>query len=117
MHLPGYRPYQLNATDFAGVLVSGCGLLGGWAFQESTDAAGAALVIYDGTGTNGQLIAPITLAQNESTRDYPPCIEFRLGLYVEVTDGDVLGTLWALPGEMVGDYVSIPGLVPLPSGL
>lgn len=113
--LPGARAIGLPAGFTAGVVMSGAGYLTGWAFRESTGGAPAALTIYDGNDTTGALVAPISLATGESTRDYPsmPGIELSQGLYVTVTAGAVDGSLWVLPGTFWDDYAVVLGHVPI----
>lgn len=120
--LPPADTFPFAATSTGIVVATGAFLLRGWAFQESTDAAGATLAIYDGITSSGKLAAPITLDANESARDYPPGagIVMRQGMFVDVTIGSVLGSLWATPithldawevanGEW-GDYFIRPGV-------
>lgn len=116
MHLPGARPetVAVGATDL--VIVNGAALLRGWAFQENTGTDPATLEIWDGTGTNGLLVAPISLKAGQSTRDYLPGagIEIRVGVFFTVTAGELFGSLWVSPGEFVDNFVLVKGPIPFP---
>lgn len=85
-------------TTFANV-ISGRGVLVGWAIKETTGAATAVVNIRDGLGGNGLLLAPINLAANESTRDWFSDwgISFSAGVCVDVDSGSVSGSLWIIP--------------------
>ena len=71
----------------------------GWALAEMTGSAPARVRIHDGADANGDLMASITLAANESVRDFliPQALTTRSGsgaLYVEVVSGSVEGAIW-----------------------
>lgn len=91
------------ATTTGTILISGRGVLTGWALKETTGAAVATLNIWDGTDNRGLLLAPVNLAANESTRDWFSDwgIAFSRGLFVEVLSGSVSGALWVIPQELV----------------
>lgn len=114
MHLPGARPQPITAITSAGTVVSGASLLRGWSLKESTGSATAACDIYDGDGTNGLLVATITLRTNESTREVIPGggIEIRTGLYYVVVAGTIKGSLWAVPGQFYDGFVIAQGAIP-----
>lgn len=80
----------------AGVVAGGGTLLSGWSFRETTGAAAARVDIFDGLDAGGQLVATITLAANESTRDSlsVPGIWCRRGVFVNVVAGAVAGAVW-----------------------
>lgn len=118
MHLPGARAYGLTADDFSGTIITGAALLRGWSFTENTGSAPATVNLYDGGGTDGTLVASITLDQGQSTRDSltGAGIECRVGLFVDVAVGAVDGAVWANAGEYFGGYVIVPGMAPYVSG-
>lgn len=91
-----------------GILADGRILLGrrasimGWAVVENTGTARAQVNIIDGLDTTGTIIAPITLAAGESTRDYLPGqgVHAKVGVYAHVVSGQVTGAVWVrVPGE------------------
>lgn len=88
-------PFATTAVDVTPY--RGAAILHGWAVKETTNAAPASFNLCDGTG--GPVIVPITLATNESTRDWldGAGIIVRTGLYVDVLSGSVSGTLWFRP--------------------
>lgn len=118
MHLPGARSQPITGITTAGTVVSGASLLRGWSLKESTGTAVAACDIYDGDGTNGLLVATISLRINESTREVIPAggIEIRSGLYYVVTAGAIKGSLWVVPGQFWNDYVVAQGAIPTDLG-
>jgi hypothetical protein len=71
-------------------------LLAGWSVAESTGAAVASLDIFDGTDATGSLLASIRLAANESVQDSlpQPGVDAKVGLFVRVNAGSVIGALW-----------------------
>lgn len=77
----------------------GAGILRGWAFFQSDGAGPAFLTIYDGPEAAGQVIAPISLVADESTRDYPPGngIMVRTSLTIVTSGEDSTGSLWFTP--------------------
>jgi len=68
----------------------------GWSFSEPTGLAPATFDLYDGLDPTGILIASITLAASESTRDYlgPWGIMLRTGLFLDMLTGAVKGSVW-----------------------
>jgi hypothetical protein len=115
--LPGARPFALPSTSGGFLVASGAVYVLGWAFKESTGSAAASVDIYDGLGTGGVLIAPISLSSGESTRDYPPPpgIECRQGCYVNIASGGVVGSLWALMAVIYDEYALVEGDIPIDS--
>lgn len=88
-------------------LVSGRGLLVGWAVRETTTAAGARMAIRDGTAANGRMVVPLNMTADQSTRDFVPApgFLFERGLFVDVTAGSVEGALFVILGELVESAV------------
>lgn len=88
--------FAARSTDLQ--LVNGGGVIVGWSFQESTNAAAATLELYDGTGTGGNLLSPITLVTNESTRDLigGDGLQFRNGVFFHAVSGSVKGAVWVV---------------------
>lgn len=110
--IPLARSFQIptRTTDLA--LGTGFYAVTGWAFRETTGTAGAVLEIIDGIDANGNLIAPITLLANESTRDLQGIVPLgvEMGIFVHVVSGSVKGALWAVPGSELGDIAIERGL-------
>lgn len=91
------------ATTVGIILISGRGVLTGWALKETTGAAAATLNIWDGTDNRGLLLAPVNLAANESNREWFSDwgIAFSRGIFVEVLTGSVSGAVWVIPQELI----------------
>ena len=68
----------------------------GWAILEATGSAAAEVVIYDGFDANGPILADITLAADQSTRDYfgYSGLWADAGIFVKCVSGSVRGTVW-----------------------
>lgn len=73
------------------------GKLVGFSFTETTASSTASLRLRDGD-VNGRIIVPLlTLAANESQRDYPPhAIQYNDGLFVELVSGAIEGVVHIL---------------------
>ena len=86
----------------AGQLVTGPGRIAGLALSETTGTAGARINVHDGTSAAGMILAPITLAANESIRDTfsDQGFTFTTGLFVEVVTGSVNGALFVSTGSV-----------------
>jgi hypothetical protein len=87
-------------TDTADILAwNGTTRLLGYSFSEEAGAA-AKLILRDGNGTSGRVLAVISLAAGESTRDWfgPDGIQVNTGLYVDRTAGTSLGAIYHRPG-------------------
>lgn len=105
------------------ILISGRGVLTGWAIKETTGAATAVMTVRDGLTSAGLTIAPINLAANESNREWFSDwgIAFSSGLFLDVTAGSVSGALWIIPQEFVPvagqnySYATGPGTDGYPS--
>lgn len=115
MHYPPSQKFPFNLTATSVVLMSGAGVLLGWSLTESTAAAAATVDIYDGPVVASGLLASVTLSTGQSTRDLwaPNGIELRNGLTVNVSAGAALGTLYALPGEVVDAFLLTQGYKPI----
>jgi len=100
-------PAQSIAIPTSGVggtiLLSGRGVLKGWAFRETTGAAVATFNLWDGTANNGLLLSPLALASagHESIWLGELGLSFTRGLFVEVTAGSIIGAVWAIPQEIL----------------
>lgn len=68
----------------------------GHSVKESTGNAAAEIDLYDGTGSGGILLCPITLNANESIRDWFPLpgVTVTGGLWADVTAGEVSGAVY-----------------------
>lgn len=91
----GATPRQItNGTSRR--ISSSIGRLAGYALRETSGAAGATVRLHDGGDANGDLLVPITLAANESLRDWfmPMGISFgEAGLFIEIS-GAIEGTVF-----------------------
>ena len=89
------RTVPIVSGQTSGQLVNGAGRLFVHTITETTGAATAKYTLYDGTGVSGTLLVPVTLAANESSRDYfgKHGIPFLTGVYIEVVSGSVQGAL------------------------
>lgn len=85
------------------ILLSGRGVLKGWAFRETGGVAVATFNLWDGTSNAGLLLSPLGLAAagHESLWLGELGISFTRGLFVEVTAGSVIGAVWAIPQEFL----------------
>jgi len=95
-----------NADETAGartVPVSGdwtasgvSNVLAGYALRETTGAAGATVILRNGTDATGEEIVPVTLAAGESTRDWFGARgpSFDQGVYVDVVTGAIAGAVF-----------------------
>lgn len=99
--IPPARSFATASPAVSGVLLNTAALIFGWSFRETTNSAIATVELYDGTGTNGQLLTSITLAINESTRDLMGGngLEALGGIYLNVVAGSVKGAVWAVPAS------------------
>lgn len=97
VHGAEYRSLVANGTTT--VTGSSCRLIG-WALAETTGTGTATVTLHDGATSDGQTVAVITLAANESARDYfgPGGISLPYGLYASVT-GSVAGSLFLGAGS------------------
>lgn len=70
--------------------------LAGWSFRESTGTASAQFDLIDGNDATGVLLASISLAAGESTRDTigGHLLTIRTGLFLAVVSGSVIGAVW-----------------------
>lgn len=96
--MPMARPIRLAATSGSKLIVGGPCRIMGWAFKEFTGAAVASIDLWDGAFNSGQLIAPITLNQSESIRDWftPYGIEASQLSFI-VNSGQVDGVVYVIP--------------------
>lgn len=85
-----------TTTNALTMLSNSAGRVVGWALKETTGLATAELDLLDGTNTDGDLLAPITLAPSESVRDWfgPAGISFGRGLFAQLVSGSISGTVW-----------------------
>lgn len=93
----GALALPVGTTDKAKtVLANSAGRLVGWSLKEATGNAAAEIDLLDGTSTDGDLLAPITLSAGESTRDWfgPAGISYGAGLFAQAVTGSVVGTVW-----------------------
>lgn len=90
---------ELSAAQVAGTqpLVGGSGCLTWHSTYETTGTATASYELYDESITSGQQLAYVTLAANESTRDFIGlhALPFLGGLFYKQVSGAVGGSLTA----------------------
>lgn len=95
---PLARPYTLPANTGNFVVFGGEGRLLGWSFRETSGTAAARIDLYSGGNNTGILVATISLAPNESIRDWlPPYGIGADGMAAVVTTGSVDGSIWVIP--------------------
>lgn len=118
MRLPAARPIPVASTTASIQVSGGLLLVVGWAFWEPTGAAACTFKLWSGTATAGTLVAPISLATGESTRDLIPGdgLEVISGLFLEVVTGRVEGSVWAREATLEGGVAFADGAIPWPSG-
>ena len=99
-------------------ILGGMCLLMGWAFVETTGSAAATFDLYDGVGSGGQLVAPLSLSSGQSTRDLMTGsgIEIRGGLFLDMLTGSIKGAVWLIPGVRFGDVGILEADIPLWGG-
>jgi hypothetical protein len=87
------RQVQTGAKD--SIVSTSAGRLVGWALRETAGATATAY-LRDGVDAGGDIIVPISLSANESTRDVyiPGGLSFGRGLYLDVVTGSVEGSVW-----------------------
>jgi hypothetical protein len=100
----------LGAPAVSGVLINTGGQIRRMSTRETTGGAGAEFQLFDGTGTNGQLVDTIALSAGQSTRDQYRIHEYPFynGLYLNVINGTFEGAMtvhlsddWDTEGEPV----------------
>lgn len=111
MRIPPARTVPIRDGAADELLIGGASLLTYYNVTESTASGTARVRLWDGTGTDGALIASITLTANESTRDLipPPGLLVRTGLFLEVVAGAVEGAVWVVPEELMLPYTLTQG--------
>lgn len=92
----GWPDIDINPVSATGLVVSGQVLLCGLAFAESTGAAPATVDVYDGSTVGGRFIQRVNLAGGASMSQWygPFGLHCRIGLFVNVVAGAVLGSVW-----------------------
>lgn len=85
------------------ILLSGRGVLKGWAFRETGGVAVATFNLWDGTSNAGLMLSPLALAAagHESIWLGELGLSFTRGLFVEVIAGSIIGAVWAIPQEIL----------------
>lgn len=83
------------ATGTSRKLLSGSGVVLSWNWAEPTGTAAGGVQLYDGGDTTGVPILHVRLAQgtSESGDAGPYGVPFDVGLYADVTTGEVDGTV------------------------
>lgn len=96
----GAEPRALSATPGGTLLTGVPNRLMGWLLQETTGTNTATLTLYDGDSVSSAVLTVITLAPNESIRDWfgSNGIALSAGLFA-VTAGAVSGSVLLVPGS------------------
>lgn len=86
---------RIIAGGQSGRLSNSPGRLAGYALRETAGAA-AVVRLLDGPDANGDMLLSLSLAANESTRDWylPGGISFTQGLFVVVVSGAIEGNVY-----------------------
>lgn len=89
---------SINFPSASGVLINTGGCLVVHAARETNGAASAVYRLWDSSTASGQLLLPISLAPQESTRDWfaPHTLTFKTGLYFELVSGHLEGDVSVL---------------------
>ena len=91
------RPLPVGVAGVGGKSIdTGDWYLAGWSFRETTGTTSAQFDLFDGNDGNGILIASISLAAGESTRDTigGHLLTVLTGLFLVVNSGTITGTVW-----------------------
>lgn len=90
---------EFNLTAVGTLLVGGELIVMGWALKEATNLNPANIDLYDSTAAQGVPTFPVTLLKNESSRETwaPRGVWMQEGLYLNVTTGQVSGSIFWLP--------------------
>lgn len=85
----------IQLPDVSGPLIGTSGCLVFHATEESSGSASAHYRLWDGADTTGSLLVPVSLSADQSTRDMFPShiVPFKTGLYYELVDGAVEGSV------------------------
>lgn len=99
------RSFPFAATAASLSIVNFSVILRGWSFRETTGSAAAALRIRDGSSATGEMVVPIGLLANESTRDFlaPDGLDIRVGVFIERVSGTFEGVIWYTPVTRDGE--------------
>lgn len=92
------RPLFLGADFTNGPLSNARVALMGWSIKNLSSSAAAELDIYNSGSASGDVVFPVTLAGNESSREWfgPNGILLDSGLAVAVQSGSVSGAMFVV---------------------
>lgn len=92
------RPLFLSADFVEGAYSNARVALMGWSIKNLSAAATAELDIYNSGAAQGEIVFPVTLAANESSREWfgPNGVLFDSGLSINVAAGNIDGTLFVV---------------------
>jgi hypothetical protein len=99
MALYGARSIPFGTLSGTGQFtITGAMRMRGFGVKNTSGSATAEVDIYDGEGSGGQLICAVTLAANESTREWwsGDGISIEHGVAVVWVSGSVSGSIWVL---------------------
>ena len=70
-----------------------------WAWRETSGVSTATFRLWDSSSNNGTLVAPFTLNQGESIREFPGFhnLPYKVGLFLEILSGTVEGQVSVIP--------------------
>lgn len=94
---PAVRP--IGPFTVSGQVVTGAGILAGWCIRNVAGTGPSVGRLWDGAGTNGQLVAGVSINQGDSDIMPPslPGIYIQSGVYLEELSGQVEAVLWWIP--------------------
>lgn len=95
----GVQHTQFDLNGAALLLIAVPSLFFGWSLKNVSGSATAAIDIYDSTGAQGTPVFPIDFAANETNREWfgDRGILFQSGIYLNVTSGEVKGSILFIP--------------------
>lgn len=96
-------PLDIVSGAASSQLIAGRVIVTGIMVRETSGAASATMRLHDG-GVGGLSIIPITLAANESIRDWwqPGGIVYERAIFYELVTGTIEGIVTCIPEDLVG---------------
>lgn len=92
-----WGPALAQSFNISGLVMGGQGVLRGFGIMNTSATNPATVYILGGIDANAPLLVPVTLAANESVRDFfgESGIRTDRGLYVNVISGTVYGSIYS----------------------